>query len=236
MNANILIYLGFLFLIIILGIKYLNTSKNKNSNNSSQDGYQQYAKFYGTTTHYDKSFDQKVNQIINLVKYNKVTNIKDIAKEVNCTLEATILIISYLENIKVFDNIHIDKKNYQIIDCCAEDEKLIKKYTPYIYYNHFSIEEIATKVRMTNHYQLEDVINQVYDELTYLIDNDLVHGLKIDPVDRKIIYLSTGKDKTSHSKDLITINCPRCGALNDINRCVKTRCLYCNSILEDKKH
>ena len=236
MNVNVLIYLGVLLLIIFLTRYFSNSVKKVNNNNSSQDAYQQYAKFSGTTTHYDKSFDQKVNQIINLVKYNKVTNIKDIAKEVNCTLEATILIISYLENIKVFDNIHIDKKNYQIIDCCAEDEKLIKKYTPYIYYNHFSIEEIATKVRMTNHYQLEDVINQVYDELTYLIDNDLVHGVKIDPVDRKIIYLSTGKDKTSKSRDFITINCPRCGALNDINRGIKTRCLYCNSILEDEKH
>ena len=63
-----------------------------------------------------KVLAKKYEHIDNLINASKeeLTNIKDIAKDVNCTLEATILIISYLENIKVFDNIHIDKKNYQI--------------------------------------------------------------------------------------------------------------------------
>lgn len=233
---TVFILIGIGCLLFLFGICNYIFNMPKNNNVSSQDSYQHYAKFYDTTTYYDENFDRKISQIIDLVKYRKVTDIREVAREVGCTLEEAILKISYLESNRILNNIHIDKKAYQIIECSIEDEKLIKKYTPYIYYNHYTIEEIAIKVRKSNHYQLEDVINQVYDELTYLIDNDLVHGLKIDHIDKKIIYLSTGKEKTAHSKDLITLNCPRCGALNDINRGVKTRCLYCNSILEDKNN
>lgn len=228
-----LILFIFIFILSILVIfTRKNGFKSTYSNKTSQENYQHYARFYDSDAEYDSNFARKLNRIIQLVKYQKADDLKEIAGEVGCTLEEVILKINYLENSKILNNIHIDRKTYKIIECTPEDEKLIKKYTPYIYYNHYTLEEIATKVRRTVHYSKEEVEQDVFDELTYLINNDLVHGLKLDPVDRKIIYLAVDKNKTKHSKDLVTINCPRCGALNDINRGCKTRCLYCNSIIE----
>ena len=37
-------------------------------------------------------------------------------------------------------------------------------------------------------------------------------------------------------RDYITINCPNCGALNDVNRGSKVRCEYCETIIEDKEN
>lgn len=231
MDSMLIILLLFLICGVVIFFK-VNGKNSYSSIKTTQEGYQNYARFYNAVAEYDNNFERKLNRIIELVKYQKADDLKEIAGEVGCTLEEVILKINYLENSRILNNIHIDRKTYKIIECTPEDEKLIKKYTPYIYYNHFTLEEIATKVRRTVHYSKEEVEQNVYDELTYLINNDLVHGLKLDPVDRKIIYLAVDKDKTKHSKDLITINCPRCGALNDINRGCKTRCLYCNSIIE----
>lgn len=225
----------FIFIVTLSGLIIFSIKNSSNviySKKTSQETYQHYAKFYDSVTEYDSNFERKLNRIIQLVKYQKENDLKVIAGEVGCTLEEVILKINYLENSKILNNVHIDRKTYKIIECTPEDEKLIKKYIPYIYYNHYTLEEIAAKVRKTIHYNLEDIEQDVYDELTYLINNDLVHGLKLDPVDRKIIYLAVDKNKTKHSKDLVTINCPRCGALNDINRGCKTRCLYCNSIIK----
>ena len=36
-------------------------------------------------------------------------------------------------------------------------------------------------------------------------------------------------------KDYVTINCPNCGDLNDVNRHSKTRCEYCKTIIEYKE-
>jgi len=232
------LFLSILGFFVILGVAFVFYSKSKTNFNSgfntSQDSYQHYAKFYDTVATQDTHFEYKLSRIIDLVKYQKTTDIREIADEIGCTLEEAILKINYLESNKILNNIHIDRKTYKIIECSLEDEKLIRKYMPYIYYNHFTIEEIAQKVRRSSNYSLEDTIYNVYEELMYLIDNDLVHGIKIDPIDRRIIYLATDKNKTKRSKELVTVNCPRCGALNDINCGLKTRCLYCNSILEDK--
>lgn len=234
MNEIFIIFGLFFFFCASIIFLFSFSIKKNNNKLPTQEAYQHYAKFYNIQATQDMNFDNKLSKIINLVKYQKVTDIRHIAGEVGCTLEEAILKISYLENSKILNNIHIDKNTFTIIECSIEDEKLIRKYIPYVYHNHYSLDEITNKLRLSNHYDFDDVKTQIYDELSYLIENDFIHGIKLDPIDKKIIYLSTGKDKTSHSKDLITINCPRCGALNDINRGVKSRCIYCNSILEDK--
>ena len=78
------------------------------------------------------------------------------------------------------------------------------------------------------------VEEQVYKELKYLYDKELINGLIINDVDRTIKYYSV--EKKLKAKDYITMQCKHCGALNDVRRGGKTRCEYCNSIIVNKEN
>ena len=65
-----------------------------------------------------------------------------------------------------------------------------------------------------------------------LYDKDLINGVKLNEVDKEILYYTVEKNKKE--KDFISIRCKNCGAINDVNRGNKTRCEYCNTIIEDK--
>lgn len=108
--------------------------------------YQRYAKFYGNIEFKDEHFDEKISKITSLIK-GGYRDIKEIAELSGCQFEECVLKIKYLQNKKQFMNIHIDKRALRLIDCSAEELELIKKYTPYVYYNHFTIDEITTKIR-----------------------------------------------------------------------------------------
>ena len=81
---------------------------------------------------------------------------------------------------------------------------------------------------MSGRYEKE----KVFEELKYLVDNDLINGVILNEIDETITYYSIEKHK--NNKNIVTISCPSCGALNDINIGDKKRCEYCKTILEDE--
>ena len=60
----------------------------------------------------------------------------------------------------------------------------------------------------------------------------MINGIKINEVDKEIIYYTIEKSKVT---DLISVECDNCGAINDVDRGIKTRCKYCNTIIEENK-
>ena len=86
---------------------------------------------------------------------------------------------------------------------------------------------------MEKNKNLKELVKTVINELSYLDDKYLINGLNIDKVDNKIIYYTLEKHKKE--KDYISINCNNCGALNDVPRNGKSRCIYCKSIVESKE-
>ena len=201
--------------------------------NISEPSYQRYAKFYGNTLPTEQDFINKLKIIYQAIVKNKETDIKKIARQANCTYIDCILKIRYLKNKrKLADYYYIDEVNGSINKCSKEDQKLLKKYKLYIYNNHFQIDEIASKLpeaRMKNQKELQE---EVFKELCYLDDKDLINGIILNRVDRTITYYSVEKHK--NRKDKITKNCPNCGALNELNKGSKVKCEYCGSIIEDE--
>lgn len=190
--------------------------------------YQRYAKFYDNIALADPYFLGKISKITDLINAG-YRDIKEIAELTGCQFDECIIKIRYLQNKKQFKNLHIDKKNYKLIDCSLEELELIKKYTPYIYYNHLNIDDITKRIRVSTQQDFEELREQIYNDIVYLYENNLINGIKINEVDKEIIYYSVEKKKT---RDYVTINCPNCGALNDVNRGCKVRCEYCDTIIE----
>ena len=73
---------------------------------------------------------------------------------------------------------------------------------------------------------------EVIKDLKYLIDKSLITGVSINEIDNKLVYYSVEK----HKKDgkVVYIDCPHCGALNEIPIGSKKRCEYCETIIEHK--
>lgn len=231
----ILLLLTSLFIMSFFSL--IEKTKQKNNNitqtgNINEDSYQRYAKFYDNIVPQDTEFSTKMNKIYNLIQIDKKTDIKEIAKLSGCTYEECILKIKYLKNKRQVATFHIDHKNGKILQCTKEEYKLIEKYKPYVYYNHLSISEIACRMPGVTESNLEETKEQIYQEVYELYKSNLLNGIKINEVDKEIIYYSIEKRKKE--VDYITIRCLNCGALNDVNRGSKVRCDYCNSIIEDK--
>lgn len=217
--------IGFLAKILVKFFDFLLGEKTK----INEFSYQRYAKFYDNPTFKDEQFNEKISKITTLINKGH-RNVKEIAKLSGCQFEECILKIRYLQNKKQFMNLHIDKKTYELIECSKDDLKLIQIYTPYVYYNHFTIDEITTKIRRSIQQDFNELREQVYNDILYLYENNLINGIKINEVDKEIIYYSVEKRK---KRDFITKSCPNCGALNDVNRDSKVRCEYCNTIIDD---
>ena len=92
------------------------------------------------------------------------------------------------------------------------------------------IEEIAKRDPNTTLESLSQKMEQVKVEIKYLIDLDLLNGVKYNEVDDTLIYYSV--EKHAKEKDLISVECPSCGALNDVDRQGKVKCVYCSTIIE----
>ncbi|MDD5888508.1 MAG: hypothetical protein PUC82_03345 [bacterium] len=223
----LLIFMSF----IVFGIFYKKTNKKNYEldNNINEWSFQRYADFYGNMVLKDSFFYDKMNKIYDLIINEKEDDINFIAKEAGCTYEECILKIKYLKNKRQIGDMYIDKINGVIKKCSPEDQALLDKYTHFLYVDKFQIFDIARMLPQTSSKNINEVMQQVFEDLKYLDDKGLINGIILNEVDQTILYYSVEKHKKE--KDFVTINCKNCGALNDVNRGSKVRCRYCNTIV-----
>lgn len=232
------VFLNIIFLLAIITIEIILKQRTRNNNDKtfknrlSESSYQKYAKFYDETIPIDADFQNKMNKIYNMIEIDKKTDIKKIAQKAGCSYDECVLKIRYLKNKGKIGLCYIDHKNGVIKKCNQEEFELIKKYKPYIYFNHLSIEEIVLRLPGTTNQNRKEKEELVYNEIKKLSDKDLLVNVKLNEIDKKLVYYS--EEKSKKEKDYITISCENCGAINDVNRGSKVRCEYCGTIIEDK--
>ena len=209
--------------------KYTNINR---SQTISQESYQRYAKFYEHAIPVDVLFEKKMNSIYQSIVNEKKRDIKQIAAKANCSYDECILKIRYLKNKRQIGDLHIDHINGKLLPCTEEESALLTKYKPFLYYNHLTIEEMAARMPGSSIANIEKFKEQVFNDLKLLYDKDLINGIKLNEIDKEILYYTVEKRKKE--KDFISIRCENCGAINDVNRGSKTRCEYCDTIIEDK--
>ena len=226
--GNILIIIG--FIILLVGLSPMFIKKKEKKVNISEWSYKRYANFYGKMELADKDFYAKIDKIYNYIVNEKKNNIKEIAELSGCTYEECILKIRYLKNKRKIGDYYIDHINGFIVECPKEQQELLDKYKQFIYVEHLQIEDMARRDPNTTLETLSQKMEQVKIEVKYLIDLDLLNGVKYNEVDNTLIYYSV--EKHAKEKDLISVECPTCGALNDVDRNGKVKCVYCSNIIE----
>ena len=227
--------LGFYFVCIIIAlfVKILSSIKKDDENEFNENSFQRFAKFYGETIPSDAEFNNKLNKICSLIKGGE-TDIKKIAELSSCTEAECVFKIKYLKNKRMIEDYNIDTFKMRLYTLNAEDERLLKKYNTFLYGTHPQIDVIAHILAKQENKTVDEEKEIIFKELKYLDDRNLLNGIKINDVDKKLIYYTVEKRKTSN---LLTVHCPNCGALNDIDEGNKTRCAYCNTIIEgDNNH
>ena len=226
--------LGFYFVCIIIAlfVKILSSIKKDDENEFNENSFQRFAKFYGETIPSDAEFNNKLNKICSLIKGGE-TDIKKIAELSSCTEAECIFKIKYLKNKRMIEDYNIDTFKMRLYTLNAEDERLLKKYNTFLYGTHPQIDVIAHILAKQENKTVDEEKEIIFKELKYLDDRNLLNGIKINDVDKKLIYYTVEKRKTSN---LLTVHCPNCGALNDIDEGNKTRCAYCNTIIEGDKN
>ena len=227
------LFLGLLISVILKEIRKYRYSCI-NYNHVNEESFQKYAKFYGNTVPKDEKFDIKLNTIYELITKNKESDIKKIADSSDCTLEECVLKIKYLKNKRLLGDYYIDTSNMKLLPCNLEDQKLLDKYKPFIYRSHLQINEIANMISNKGYKNIHELRDEVYNELNYLDDKGLLNGIKIDDVDRVIIYYTIEKRKVVSNYE--SIRCPNCGAINDVEVSGKVRCGYCKTIIKGSEY
>ena len=216
-----LIVIIVVFCLLVLIPSIIRASRhNLDFSHLGEESFQKFAKFFGFFAPKDKDYDQKMNAIYDQILYKKNESISDIAKKSGCTVSECVMKIRYLKNKKIIGDYFIDTNHDQIVPCDAKDEMLLNKYKPYIYHSHLQVREIVTMIGGTK--------EQVYDELKYLDQKGLLNGMILNDID-DIVYYSVEKKKL-HS-NYVTVHCPSCGAINDVDIHSKTRCGYCKTII-----
>lgn len=200
----------------------------------NEESFQNYAKFLGETVPTDVYFDQKLQTIYRCIIKDNMTDIKAIASKSSCALTECILKIKYLKNKRLIGDYYIDTTHFQLLPCSMADQALLDKYKPYVYGSHLQINEIANYVANPKYLSIRDLRNEVFQEIKYLYQKNLLNGLVLDEIDHKILYYSI--EKRRNTGDYETIHCPNCGALNDVDKYGKCRCNYCKTILEGKEY
>ena len=198
--------------------------------NISEWSYQRYARFYGVLVPHDPKWESKISKIYDLVVNLKNEDLEFIAEDSGCKYEECILMIRYLMNKRKIDTVFLDTKNKMIKVCTVKEEYLLSIYAPFIYHQHFQIDEIAARMPGASAENIEEMKEKVYQEIEYLDSKGLINGITLNKVDRKIVYYTIEKKKGG--RDIVSINCKNCGAINDVNRHGKVRCAYCGTIVE----
>ena len=191
--------------------------------NISEWSYQRYAQFYKKDENKDADFEKKINEIKRLILEDKETDLYAIAKLSGCTYEEAILKIGYLKNKRVIGDYYVDSAAGIVSLCSDEEEATLKKYERFLYGRHCQIDSIAIETNQSE--------EKVWNDLKYLDEKKLINGVILNDVDRRIVYYSI--EKRLKAKDYISINCPNCGRLVDIQRGSKGRCPCCDTIIED---
>ena len=221
-------------LMVVLTVDSIKKYRNPiNFNHVNQESFQNYAKFYGNTIPTDREFNNKLNIIYKLIK-SREYDIKVLAEKSNCTLEECVLKIKYLKNKRVLGDFYIDTNNMTLLKCNSDDQKLLDKYKPYIYGSHLQINEIANLVSNKGYKTIKELREEVYNDLVYLDKKGLLNGIRIDDVDRVIIYYTIEKRKTTENYE--SVHCSNCGAINDVEVKSKVRCEYCKNIIKGSKY
>lgn len=221
-----------IIIIILIIILLIFVFRKINQRRLQKKYFENYSEFLGSVKSKDPHYNKKMHTIINLINKNKMTNLKEISRISGCDFYETILKIKFLKREKIIENFYIDRENGILNPCSEEDKKLIEKYDQFIYAKHLQPEYIAKSFPGTTFENLEEVKKQVLEELSYLDKKDLLNGINIDLVDKKIIYYDI--EQLKKHKDYISITCESCGALNDVPRNGKSRCEYCERILEEE--
>ena len=236
MEILVIRYIISIICIIAIGVVILVKGKSNSfyrnkidKRHVNEESFQNYAKFYGKTIPSDVYFDHKLQVIYQSIVRDHMTSIRKISEKSDCALTECVLKIKYLKNKRLLGDYYIDTTHYQILPCSVADQALLDKYKPYIYGSHLQIDEMAKYVANPKYLSFHDLKDEVYQELKYLDKKNLLNGLKIDDIDRIIIYYSIEKRKTS--TDFVSTHCPNCGAINDVDKHGKTRCKYCKTIL-----
>lgn len=201
-------------------------------NHVNDHSFQNYAKFYGKVFPSDEQFNYKINKIYDLITKQKVTDINRIAELSACTPQECDIKIRYLKNKRLIGDYYIDTIHMQLLPCSEEDQKLLDKYSPFLYGKHSQIPEIASQIKNPNGLNTADLRKEVLSELCSLDQKGLLNGVKINEVDGVIHYYTI--EKRQREEGLETIHCPNCGALNDVDMNSKVRCGYCKTILLGK--
>lgn len=218
------------FKTIINVSQYVN--KDLTYDNINEWSYQRFERFYGNLIPSDKDFKNKLDTIFKLISENE-RDVKVISEKSNCTIAECISKIHYLQNKRILKTFYVDTQNMLLTPCTDDELKLIKKYALYIYIKHSSIDEITSSLSFSCQENMDNIRKEVLKDIKYLTDKNLLNGVIFNSVDEKLIYYSV--EKHNHEKDLLTLNCPNCGALVDVNRHSKNRCAYCKTIVEDKE-
>lgn len=224
----------FLFLVIIgifIIVKFILKFVDKHwLRKANQDSYNHYIDFLDDKQESiaDANFKEKLLKIEHAIK-DGIEDITKIAELSGCTYEECVLKIKYLESKYYLNNIHIDHKAKKVIKCTKEEISLLKKYLPFLRNNHFTLDDITKKKRFGYNQDYEKLRNQIFNDIKYLVDNDLISWVKLNEVDKEIIYFSDDKKHL-----MTTLVCPSCGASNEVIKGHKVRCKYCKMILEEK--
>ena len=201
-------------------------------NKISELSYQRFARFFGELQPSDPNFTRKMNVIYKSIAEEGNYDIILIAKEAGCSFDECVMKIKYLENKRFFENLHIDTLSGKIKKCTLEDETLLKKYSTFIYNNHYQIKEMAVRLPGATMDKMPELEEKVFKDIEYLDSKGLINGIYLDKENRTITYYTIEKHKDSLEK--ITINCPYCGAINDVYKNGKSTCVYCKSVIEAK--
>lgn len=223
-------FIALIGLIIILLILLFLIKKMQQKKIDPKD-FESYLEFLGSKSN-DPHYIKKMKLIINLINKKGITDIKEIARLSKCGFDECIIKIKFLKKQKVIENYYIDRANGVLNPCSEQDKKLIEKYDQFIYSKKLQPSEIARLLPSTRIDKFEDAKKQVLEELSYLDEKDLLNGINIDLVDKKIVYYDNGKLK--NHKSYVSITCKSCGAINNVPINGKSKCEYCDRILEEE--
>lgn len=175
----------------------------------------------------EPEFINEAGHIKKMIVEEKYEDIREIGERLSLTSTDCIKRIDYLRKcVNELNGYYLDYYHKTIKKCSPEEYKLLDKYVGYVYNDKLQIDQIAHLMRRTSTDDIYILKTQIKKDIKYLISKELVDGIKYDEKEDKIIRYN------KKNSDLISIPCPACGAINDVNEGRKAHCKYCNAIIK----